>query len=115
MLFHFDRRKKSEKEKKPPRFLVLRRKWLTLGAAVLAIGFGLSCAAAVVIQSWPTVSRRYILLRKNTFREIRYVSSHLNLHPVHKAAAGLINREFARSIPRFQIRRHIVIDAEHRE
>lgn len=36
MLFHFDRRKKSEKEKKPPRFLVLRRKWLTLGAAVLA-------------------------------------------------------------------------------
>ena len=40
MLFHFDRRKKSEKEKKPPRFLVLRRKWLTLGAAVLAIGFG---------------------------------------------------------------------------
>ena len=33
MLFHFDRRKKSEKEKKPPRFLVLRRKWLTLGAA----------------------------------------------------------------------------------
>ena len=35
MLFHFDRRKKSEKEKKPPRFLVLRRKWLTLGAAVL--------------------------------------------------------------------------------
>ena len=44
MLFHFDRRKKSEKEKKPPRFLVLRRKWLTLGAAVLAakaaMGFG---------------------------------------------------------------------------
>ena len=38
MLFHFDRRKKSEKEKKPPRFLVLRRKWLTLGAAVLAAG-----------------------------------------------------------------------------
>lgn len=36
MLFHFDRRKKSEKEKKPPRFLVLRRRWLTLGAAVLA-------------------------------------------------------------------------------
>lgn len=36
MLFHFDRRKKSEKEKKPPHFLVLRRKWLTLGAAVLA-------------------------------------------------------------------------------
>ena len=36
MLFHFDRRKKSEKEKKPPRFLVLRRKWLTLGAAVSA-------------------------------------------------------------------------------
>ena len=36
MLCHFDRRKKSEKEKKPPRFLVLRRKWLTLGAAVLA-------------------------------------------------------------------------------
>ena len=36
MLFHFDRRKKSEKEMKPPRFLVLRRKWLTLGAAVLA-------------------------------------------------------------------------------
>lgn len=36
MLFHFDRRKKSEKEKKPLRFLVLRRKWLTLGAAVLA-------------------------------------------------------------------------------
>ena len=37
MLFHFDRRKKSEKEKKPPRYLVLRRKWLTLGAAVLAL------------------------------------------------------------------------------
>ena len=38
MLFHFDRRKKSEKEKKPPRFLVLRRKWLTLGAAVVKNG-----------------------------------------------------------------------------
>ena len=91
-----------------------RRAW-TVIAQSRTIGFGLSCAAAVVMQSWPTVSRRYILLRKNTFREILYVSSHLNLHPVHKAAAGLINREFARSIPRFQIRRHIVIDAEHRE
>ena len=45
MLFHFDRRKKSEKEKKPPRFLVLRRKWLTLGAAVLAaVLVGRHCA-----------------------------------------------------------------------
>ncbi|HBJ18070.1 MAG TPA: hypothetical protein DDY81_09885 [Clostridiales bacterium] len=35
MFFHFDC-KKAQKEKKPPRFLVLRRKWLTLGAAALA-------------------------------------------------------------------------------
>ena len=34
MFFHFDRRK-TKKEKRPPRFLVLRRKWLTLAAAGL--------------------------------------------------------------------------------
>ena len=51
MLFHFDRRKKSEKEKKPPRFLVLRRKWLTLGAAVLA------AAAIFAAVNYPACQR----------------------------------------------------------
>ena len=36
MFLHFERRRKPNREKKPPRFFVLKRKWLTLGAAAFA-------------------------------------------------------------------------------
>ena len=36
MFFHFKRNRAQKAERKPPRFLILKRKWLTLAAAGLA-------------------------------------------------------------------------------
>ena len=86
MLFHFDRRKKSEKEKKPPRFLVLRRKWLTLGAAVLA-------AAAVENPTFRRIcSSRSVTIGQRTMenhnRLLRQVEGCVGLKTGYTRAAG---------------------------
>ena len=59
MFFHFDRRK-TKKEKRPTRFLVLRRKWLTLAAAGLvaiavfaAVNYPAAVSAAATTRQLP--------------------------------------------------------------
>lgn len=47
MFFHFKRNRAQKAERKPPRFLILKRKWLTLAAA------GLAAAAIFAAVNYP--------------------------------------------------------------
>ena len=47
MFFHFKRNRAQKAERKPPRFLILKRKWLTLAAA------GLAAAAVWLLLAQP--------------------------------------------------------------